>query len=84
MLEKHFIESVEFAELNEENFTAYSNGHASLIQTIGSELDTVFKEFCGFKTTEKRTIEDYSRSIIADNPDIINQIIYLREHDLEI
>lgn len=50
MLEKRFVESIEFVELHEDNFDAFSNGYALLIQAIGAELDTVFKEFCGFNT----------------------------------
>ena len=46
MLEKHFIESIEFVELHEDNFDAFPNGYALLIQAIEAELDTVFKELC--------------------------------------
>jgi len=46
MLEKHFIESIEFVELHEDNFDAFSNRYALLIQAIEAELDTVFKELC--------------------------------------
>ena len=53
MLEKRFVESIEFVELHEDNFDAFSNGYALLIQAIGAELDTVFKEFCGFNTTDR-------------------------------
>ena len=46
MLEKRFVESIEFVELHEDNFDAFSNGYALLIQAIEAELDTVFKELC--------------------------------------
>ena len=59
MLEKRFVESIEFVELHEDNFDAFSNGYALLIQAIGAELDTVFKEFCGFNTTDRKTVADY-------------------------
>ena len=35
MLEKRFVESIEFVELHEDNFDAFSNGYALLIQAIG-------------------------------------------------
>ena len=38
MLEKRFVESIEFVELHEDNFDAFSNGYALLIQAIGAEL----------------------------------------------
>lgn len=45
MLEKRFIESIEYVELHKDNFNAFSNGYALLIQIIGAELDTVLKNF---------------------------------------
>ena len=38
MLEKRFIESIEYVELHKDNFNAFSNGYALLIQVIGAEL----------------------------------------------
>ena len=40
MLEKRFVESIEFVELHEDNFDAFSNGYALLIQAIGAELQS--------------------------------------------
>ena len=84
MLEKRFIESVEFAELHKDNFDTFSNGYALLIQAIGAELDTVFKEFCGFNTADRKTITDYAQHILQSTPDIKNQKISVPEYDLEI
>lgn len=84
MLENRFIESIEYAELHESNFNAFSNGYALLIQVIGAELDTVFKEFCGFNTSDRKTIADYAQYILTSKPDIINRKILLQEYDIEI
>ena len=84
MLEKRFVESIEFVELHEDNFDAFSNGYALLIQAIGAELDTVFKEFCGFNTTDRKTIADYAQHILTNTPDIKNQKISVQEYDIEI
>lgn len=84
MLEKRFIQSIEYVELHEDNFDTFSNGYALLIQVIGAELDTVFKEFCGFNTTDRKTITDYARYILQNNPDVKNQRIYVKEYNLEI
>ena len=73
MLEKRFVESIEFVELHEDNFDAFSNGYALLIQAIGAELDTVFKEFYGFNTTDRKTVADYAQYILTNTPDIKNQ-----------
>lgn len=84
MLEKHFVESIEFVELHEDNFDEFSNGYALLIQAIGAELDTVFKELCGFNTTDRKTIADYAQHILTNIPDIKNQKISVQEYDIEI
>jgi len=84
MLEKRFIESIEFAELHEDNFNTFSNGYALLIQVIGAELDTVFKEFCGFNTADRKNIADYAQYILNNTPDIKNQKINVQEYDIEI
>ena len=84
MLEKRFVESIEFVELHEDNFDAFSNGYALLIQAIGAELDTVFKEFCGFNTTDRKTVADYAQYILTNTPDIKNQKISVQEYDIDI
>lgn len=84
MLEKRFIDSMEYVELNKDNYNAFSNSYALLIQAIGAELDTVFKEFCGFNTSDKKTITNYAQCILKKAPDIVNQKIFLQEYDIEI
>lgn len=84
MLEKRFIDSIEFAELHKDNFDTFSNGYALLIQVIGAELDTVFKEFCGFNTADRKTITDYAQHILNNTPDIKSQKINVQEYDIEI
>ena len=43
MLERKVIDTLNYVELCEDNFSTYSNQFASLIQSIGSELDEFFK-----------------------------------------
>lgn len=84
MLEKRFMESIEYVELHEDNLKTFSNGYALLIQAIGAELDTVFKGFCGFNTSDQKTITEYSRYILGTYPDVINTKIVLQEYDMDI
>lgn len=84
MLEKHFVESIEYVELHEDNFNTFSNGYALLIQAIGAELDAVFKEYCGFNTDDRETIADYAQYLLNNEPHIVNQIISVQEYDVEI
>lgn len=84
MLEKRFMESIDYVELHKDNFNTFSNGYALLIQAIGAELDTVFKEFCGYNTYDRKTIADYAQYILSNKPNIINIKILLLEYDIEI
>lgn len=85
VLEKKFVDSIEYVELHEDNYNAFSNGYALLIQVIGAELDILFKEYCGFDTSDrKKTITDYARFILHDSPNIVNQKINLQQYDIEI
>ena len=59
LLERRFIETIIYTELHEMNFSAFSNNYALLMQSVGAEMDTVFKLYCGFKTDERKNIADY-------------------------
>ena len=72
MLEKRLTDSVEYVEFHKDNFETFSNGYALLLEAIGAELDTVFKEFCGFRTDERKTIADYAQFVLSNNSDIVN------------
>lgn len=84
MLEKRFIDSIEFVELHKDNFNSFSNGYALLIQAIGAELDTVFKEFCGFNTSDRKTIADYAQYILSSTPNITDIKIEVQEYNVKI
>lgn len=84
MLEKRFVESIEYVELHAENFDAFSNGYALLLQAIGAELDTVFKEFCGFNPEDRKNITEYAQYILTNTPEIKAQVIKIQEYDIEL
>lgn len=85
VLEKKFVDSIEYVELHEDNYNTFSNGYALLIQVVGAELDILFKEYCGFNTSDrKKTITDYASFILQNSPDIVNQKISLQQYDIEI
>lgn len=63
ILEKRFIETIAYVELNSDNYNAYSNNFALLIQAIGAELDMLFKLYCGFVASDRKNIVDYVKAI---------------------
>lgn len=83
-LESQFMESIEYVELHPSNFSAFSNRYALLIQAIGAELDSLFKFFCGFDLSARKSISDYAGQILQSNPNIVNQKIKLRQFGFEI
>jgi hypothetical protein len=47
----------------------------SQIREIGSEIDVIMKELCGFNQFDRKTIKDYATHILERYPDIVNQKI---------
>lgn len=82
LLEKKFIDTLNYVELAEENFSTYSVEYAHQLLTIGSELDTFFKIYCGFNLNDRKNIMDYTRYIMSDYPQIPNQVVEI--YDTEI
>jgi len=78
------MESIEYVELHPSNFSAFSNRYALLIQAIGAELDSLFKFFCDFDLSARKSISDYADQILQSNPNIVNQKIKLRQFGFEI
>lgn len=84
MLESRFMDSIEYVELHKDNESAFSNGYALLIQAVGAELDTVFKEYCGFNTADTKNITHYANYILESDINIKEMTIVIPEYDMEI
>ena len=84
MLEKKFIQTLNYVELSTDNGATYSLEYAGLIQLIGSELDSFFKTYCGFKQDERKTILDYYPKVIEKFPSIRSQIVSVPLGDMRI
>ena len=84
VLEKRFLETADYTELDGHNFKTYSSIYAFLLQAIGSELDCFFKEFCGFLPNDSKTIVDYGQIILHSYQDITNQEIEIIGTNLTI
>lgn len=57
MLEKKLINTFNYVELSTSNYSTFSNEYASLIQSIGAELDSFFKLYCSFNFNDKVKID---------------------------
>ena len=66
-LEKQFMETIDYVELNVNNYKAFSDAYALLMQAIGAELDTVFKVYCGYNLSDRKTIADYEKAITLED-----------------
>lgn len=83
-LEKKFIDTLNYVELTEENFSTYSVEYAHQLLAVGSELDTFFKIYCGFKLDERKNIVDYARHIMSEYPQITDQSIGIYNTEISI
>ena len=84
MLEEKFINTLDFVALSTDNEAAYSNEYAGLIQMIGAEMDSFFKEYCGFALTDNKNISHYYPVVTANFPDVTNQEVHIRMADMTI
>lgn len=84
MLEEKFINTLDFVALSTDNEAAYSNEYAGLIQMIGAEMDSFFKEYCGFAPTDNKNVSHYYPAVTASFPDVTNQEVHIRMADMTI
>ena len=84
LLEKRFIDTLDYITLAEENYPCFSNEYALLIQAVGSELDSVFKTYCGYDSSQKKNIADYATYILSHYSRITTQTIRIPEYRIEI
>lgn len=82
VLEKRFIATTDYLELDPDNHDAFSNEFAALLQAIGAELDALFKVYCDFPPEAYKNIGDYAKSILPSYPEIINQEVTVAEIDI--
>lgn len=83
-LENRVLQTTNYIELHPANENAFSNEYAILMQAIGGELDSFFKQYCDFSPTDRKTIADYAVYILTDYPDIKKQSITVIGTDLTI
>lgn len=84
MLENKLIATFNFVEPCENNLSTYSNEYASLIQSVGAELDEFFKVYCSFPLYEHKKITDYANYIFQNEPSTISTELLICERKYSI
>ena len=83
-LENRLIQTSSYLAIDEDNDNAFSNEYALLMQAIGGELDSFFKEYCGFDASDRKTIADYAQYVMRDYQAIKNQSITVIGTDMKL
>ena len=83
-LENKLIATSSYVEIHRDNFAAFSNEYALLLQSTGAELDNFFKVFCGFNLTDRKSIKNYARHILSSDPDVVNQIVTIPDRGIDL
>lgn len=68
MLEDKFIHTLNYVALSKDNELTFSNEYAGLIQLMGSELDSFFKIYCGFKQNERKRFQIITQRQLKSSP----------------
>lgn len=85
LLEKEFVQTLTYVTLDEENYNAFSSAYIKILLQIGSEIDIVAKELCGYYNSDikVKNINDYKRVIQEYEKDFCNtKVVILNRDDL--
>lgn len=69
-LEEDFLKITRYIEIREINYKTCSSEIIKQIQSVGAELDVLFKCVCKFKLEDKKTMRDYTNYILNNVSDI--------------
>lgn len=79
LLEKHFKNVERYVTISKDNFETFSIEFVSQLQNIGSEIDVLMKEVCGFNQDERKDIATYCPIILQKYPLIVQQKVNIEE-----
>lgn len=78
VLEQHVQRIEKYVDFTEDNYNTYSVEFISCLIEIGSEVDVVMKDICGFSGEERKTMNDYVTPVLGKYQDIRAQEIRVR------
>lgn len=80
MLEKEFVKTLDYVELNTNNYTTTSIIFSKLLLSIGAEIDNIFRECT--KLSGRSDIKYYYKVIINKYPTIIDQTVNVKNTNI--
>lgn len=83
-LEKRFLITSNYVEINEKNFQTFSTEYVSLLLNICSEIDVLLKEMCGFNQEDSHNIVEYFSEIQSRFPNIIQEKVKYSFKNIEL
>lgn len=83
-LEERFINTTKYVEVAKNNYSTYSIEYTSLLLSICSEIDVIFKEICGFNQNDHKCIKDYFNIVNVKFPDILKEKVTFSFASIEL
>lgn len=83
-LEERFINTTKYVEVAKDNYSTYSIEYTSLLLSICSEIDVIFKEICGFNQNDHKCIKDYFNIVNVKFPDILKEKVAFSFASIEL
>jgi hypothetical protein len=84
LLEDQFIRSSNFVEISLDNYETYSTVFVNLLLSLGSEIDVLFREICGFMPGGRENMSNYISVYLPNHNNIVNEEIIIKYRNLNI
>lgn len=83
-IEDQFMETNKYVYFDKDNFNVYSYAYISLLLIIGSEVDVLFKEICGYPDEKNKNMGNYKQDVFNKIPDLDKQEVEIAYFGLKI
>lgn len=83
-IEDQFMETNKYVYFDKANFNVYSYAYISLLLIIGSEIDVLFKEICGYPDEKNKNMGNYKQDVFNKIPDLVQQEVEIGYFGLKI
>lgn len=83
-IEELFMETHKYVYFDKDNYNVYSYAYISLLLVIGSEIDVLFKEICGYPGDKNKNMGHYKQDILSKISDLESQEVEITYFGLNI